>query len=125
MILDDSKSRQEGPYGLRLFAHYRSGKRSDWFKKYQAAATTPDPFQLVISDWNMPEMTGLEFLKAVRALPQGGNVPFVLLTAESDKSQVVEAIQARVSAYMTKPFATPVLGDKLKAVYAAMTKKAA
>lgn len=83
------------------------------------------PFQLIISDWNMPKMTGIELLKTVRAMPQYKNSPFVLLTAESEKSQVLEAIQARVSGYVTKPFTTQALGDKLQAIYNALSKQPA
>jgi len=70
--------------------------------------------QLVISDWNMPNMTGLEFLKKVRADGKFSALPFVLLTAESEQAQVVEAIQAGVSGYIVKPFNTEALREKLE-----------
>jgi two-component system chemotaxis response regulator CheY len=76
------------------------------------------PIQLVISDWNMPKMTGLEFLKQVRASAEWANLPFVLLTSEAERDQVTEAILAGVSQYVVKPFAAKIFEEKLKGVYA-------
>jgi len=76
------------------------------------------PIQLVISDWNMPKMTGLEFLKQVRASTEWSNLPFVLLTSESERDQVTEAILAGVSQYVVKPFAAKIFEEKLKGVWA-------
>jgi len=93
------------------------------FERFLAAASSQSPFQLIISDWNMPEMTGIDFLRKVRATHP--TLPFVLLTAESEKSQVVEALQARVSGYIIKPFTAQQIADKLKAIYSAAQPKAA
>lgn len=76
------------------------------------------PIQLVISDWNMPKMTGLEFLKQVRASTDWANLPFVLLTSESERDQVTEAILAGVSQYVVKPFAAKIFEEKLRGVWA-------
>ncbi len=73
--------------------------------------------QLVISDWNMPNCSGLELLKRVRKDSRFKSLPFVLLTAESEESQVKEAIIAGVDNYITKPFTAEILGQKLEAVY--------
>jgi two-component system chemotaxis response regulator CheY len=77
-----------------------------------------NPIQLVISDWNMPKLTGLEFLKQVRASAEWSNLPFVLLTSESERDQVTEAILAGVSQYVVKPFAAKIFEEKLKSVWA-------
>ncbi|HMN68509.1 MAG TPA: response regulator, partial [Bdellovibrionales bacterium] len=69
------------------------------WEKLQAAGD----FQLIISDWNMPNCTGLEFLKKVRADSKFKKMPFVLLTAEAEASQMAEAIQLGVSNYIVKP----------------------
>ena len=76
------------------------------------------PIQLVVSDWNMPKMTGLELLKQVRASADWAQLPFVLLTSESERDQVTEAILGRVSQYLVKPFAAKVFEEKLKGVWA-------
>lgn len=78
--------------------------------------------QLVISDWNMPKMKGLELLKQVRATSQFTNLPFVLLTSESERDQVTEAVLAGVSQYIVKPFSAKIFEDKLKAAYAKHNK---
>lgn len=80
------------------------------------------PFQLVISDWNMPEMTGLELLKKVRSQAHWQNLPFVLLTAEAEKSQVTDAILAGVSQYILKPFTPKSIEEKLQGVWAKHNK---
>ncbi len=82
-----------------------------------ASYTSGAPIQLVISDWNMPKMTGLELLRQVRASREWVNLPFVLLTSESERDQVTEAILAGVSQYLVKPFAAKVFEDKLKGVW--------
>lgn len=71
--------------------------------------------KLVISDWNMPKMSGLEFLKQVRATDQWKNLPFILLTSEAERDQVTEAILAGVSQYIVKPFAGKAFEEKVKA----------
>lgn len=70
--------------------------------------------KLVISDWNMPKMTGLEFLKQVRATEQWVNLPFILLTSEAERDQVTEAILSGVSQYIVKPFAGKAFEEKVK-----------
>lgn len=68
---------------------------------------------LVISDWNMPNMTGLELLKAVRADADLGKIPFLMVTAEALQDNVVEAVKAGVSNYIVKPFTAEVLNEKI------------
>lgn len=75
------------------------------------------PVQLVISDWNMPNCTGLELLKAVRADSEMGKLPFVLLTAEAEAHQVKEAMTAGVTNYIIKPFTADTLKQKLEQAY--------
>lgn len=71
------------------------------------------PFELVISDWNMPNMDGLNLLKRVRQVPDWKNLPFILLTTESEKEKVIEAVKADVSNYMIKPVEEVTLKEKL------------
>jgi len=68
---------------------------------------------VIVSDWNMPKMTGLELLKYVRADSELKDTPFLMITAESQKENVVEAVKARVSNYIVKPFTAATLGEKL------------
>ena len=75
------------------------------------------PFGLIISDWNMPNSSGLDLLKSVRADSRFSKIPFLLVTAESEKSQIMEAIKSGVSNYVIKPFTTDTLKEKLEAAY--------
>lgn len=72
----------------------------------------PDTFDLVLTDWNMPKKTGLDVIKAIRT--QDTKVPTVMITTESEKGRVVEAIQAGVTDYLVKPFTPDQLKDKLE-----------
>ncbi len=70
-------------------------------------------FDFVITDWNMPQLPGLELLKAVRADPKLTHLPVLMVTAEAKREQIVEAAQAGVSGYVIKPFTAQTLGEKL------------
>ena len=71
---------------------------------------------LIISDWNMPNMSGIELLKTVRADSDLGTLPFLMVTAESLKENVVEAVKAGVNNYIVKPFTAEVLSEKIDKV---------
>ncbi|MFA7262460.1 MAG: response regulator [Caulobacter sp.] len=73
-------------------------------------------YGLILSDWNMAPMTGLELLKAVRADPRSRATPFVMVTAEAKTENVVAARQAGVNNYIIKPFNLAVLRQKLTTV---------
>jgi len=74
------------------------------------------PLDLIVSDWNMPNMTGLEFLKAVRADDSLKGIAFIMVTSEADKEKIMEAVQAGVSQYIVKPFNAVQLEEKIKAI---------
>jgi two-component system chemotaxis response regulator CheY len=71
---------------------------------------------LIISDWNMPKMTGLEFLKKVRETDAYKGKPFLMVTAEAQKQNVIEAVQAGVSNYVVKPFTAEAISEKLEKI---------
>ena len=74
------------------------------------------PFDLILSDWNMPNMTGIELLKKVREDARTKHLTFVLVTAESEKEQVMEAIKLGVSTYLTKPFTQESFNEKIEQI---------
>jgi len=94
-------------------------------EKITQAVAANDAFGCIISDWNMPGMTGLDLLKAVRANPATSKTPMILATAEGDQSNVVEAAKAGVSDYVIKPFTPVTLTEKMKKAYARHNKQAA
>jgi len=73
-------------------------------------------FDFVITDWNMPQMPGLELLKAVRADEKLKHLPVLMVTAEAKREQIVEAAQAGVSGYVIKPFTAQTLSEKLNKI---------
>ena len=75
-----------------------------------------EPVDLIVSDWNMPNMTGLEFLKAVRADAGLKGIAFIMVTSEADKEKIMEAVQAGVDQYLVKPFNAMQLEEKIKAI---------
>ena len=91
------------------------------FKEVIEAENGAEAFELlktnkvdvIVSDWNMPTMTGLELLKRVRADERLKGLPFLLVTAEAQKENIIEAIQAKVSNYVVKPFTPAALAEKL------------
>ncbi len=90
---------------------------SDGALGWEALANAKPPIGLVISDWNMPNCTGFDLLKRVRGDQRFKELPFVMVTAESENSQVIDAIKAGVSNYIIKPFTADTLKEKLEAVH--------
>mgnify|MGYP001285192834 CR=1 FL=1 len=72
---------------------------------------------LIISDWNMPKMTGLDLLKAVRGDASMGNTPFIMVTAEAQQDNIILAVKAKVSQYIVKPFTAETLAEKLTKIF--------
>ena len=75
-------------------------------------------FGLVVSDWNMPVMPGIELLRSVRADADLKSLPFLMVTAEAQKENIIEAVQAGVSNYVVKPFTADALLEKLNKIFA-------
>lgn len=127
LIVDDMPSLRDllKAY-LRRMSYRNISEADDGQAAYQAilsAKAAGAPYELVISDWNMPNLDGLEFLKLVRQSNEWKNLPFVLLTTESEKGKVIEAVQAGVSNYMVKPVEEAMLKDKLTKVWEKYTAK--
>lgn len=78
--------------------------------------------EFIVSDWNMPNMTGLELLKTVRSDPKLKHLPFLMVTAEAEKENIIEAVKCGVSNYIVKPFTGVTLQEKIAKVYAGLKK---
>jgi len=72
-----------------------------------------EKIDFVISDWNMPNMKGIDLLRKVRQSEDLGNMPFLMVTAEAQQENLIEAVQAKVSNYIVKPFTAETLGQKM------------
>ncbi|NPA52953.1 MAG: chemotaxis protein CheY [Aquificae bacterium] len=79
-------------------------------------------YDLVITDWNMPNMTGLELVQEIRKDPQLKDIPVLMVTAEAKKENVIAAIKAGVNNYVVKPFTAETLKEKLEKIYTALQK---
>jgi two-component system chemotaxis response regulator CheY len=69
--------------------------------------------RLILLDWNMPEMNGIEFLRAVKDKPDLAEIPVIMLTTESERRKMIEAIEAGAKHYLTKPFQPETLATKI------------
>lgn len=79
-------------------------------------------FDFVVSDWNMPNMTGLELVRAIRADPEIKDLPILMVTSEQEKSIVIETIQAGVNNYIVKPFTIEVFEEKMNKIFERLGK---
>jgi len=76
-----------------------------------------DSIDFIVSDWNMPKMTGIELLKKVRADDKLKGTPFLMVTAEAQKENIVEAVKAKVSQYIVKPFTPETMSEKIEKIF--------
>lgn len=87
------------------------------FELLEKYSQTNEPIEIVMSDWNMPNMMGIDLLKKCRVDARYKSLPFMLITAESEQSQIIEAVKAGVSDYVIKPFSPSTLKVKLETVF--------
>ena len=81
-----------------------------------------EPFDFVVSDWNMPNMTGIDLLREIRKDEALKHLPVLMVTAEAKKENIIEAAQAGASGYVVKPFTSVTLDEKLKKIFSTMQK---
>lgn len=110
LVVDDSGvmrkiiARSLGKVGVSMVTEAADGREG-------LATFTQHHFDLVLTDWNMPVRNGLELVRDIRAT--GSDVPIFMITTEADRERVLEALQAGANDYLTKPFDTDVLREKL------------
>ncbi|HZP74766.1 MAG TPA: response regulator [Pseudolabrys sp.] len=115
MIVDDQFSVRQitrntlEQLGIRHIFEAEQGKEA-------LEKVTLQPVDLIISDYNMPEMDGMALLLAVRGNPAVRKIPFILLTGRGDRELVVKAAQAGVNNYLVKPFTTEIMRQKIEQV---------
>lgn len=90
---------------------------ADAWAEISAARRAKSPIQLVLADWQMPHMRGIDLLKKIRSSKEDATLPFVMLTSMSDKAAIVEAARAGVHDYVTKPVNIEMLREKLKTLH--------
>ena len=85
----------------------------------QDAHEAGQPFDFVVSDWNMPQLSGLDLLKNIREDERFATLPFLMITAEAEQSNVVIAVKAGVSNFIVKPFSIATLKEKIDKIFGA------
>ena len=76
-----------------------------------------DKIDFIISDWNMPQMTGIDLLRKVRSSEEFADLPFLMVTAEAQQENIIEAVQAKVSNYIVKPFTAEVMKQRIDKIF--------
>ena len=94
-------------------------------QKIQAAEFEGKPYTIVFCDWNMPHMTGIEVLEAVRKNPHYAKLPIVMVTAEAEQKQVVQALRSGATDYIVKPIAPEILEKKVNKILSKINASAA
>ena len=116
LVVDDfSTMRRIVKNTLRQIGFTNIEEAEDGQKAYDRLSV--ENFDFVVSDWNMPNMTGIDLLRKVRATPQIKDIPFLMVTAEAKQENIVEAIKAGVSNYIVKPFTVATLDEKIKKIF--------
>ncbi len=95
----------------------------DAIEKLDAAALAEKPFELIICDWNMPNVSGIEILERVRANNPYTKTPFVMLTAETEAESIVRAVKLGANDYIAKPIVAEELTAKLKKIFERLNLK--
>lgn len=78
-----------------------------------------DTINFVITDWNMPDVSGLELVKSIRASDQFGKIPILMVTTRGLKEDIIEALEAKVNNYVVKPFTPQILKEKIEQIISA------
>ena len=76
-----------------------------------------DTIDLILCDWNMPEMPGIDLLKTLKSDDELKKIPFVMVTAEAQKDNIIEAVKAGVTSYIVKPFNAETVSEKLNIIF--------
>lgn len=76
-----------------------------------------EKIDFIVSDWNMPNMTGIELLRKVRSSEDFADIPFLMVTAEAQQENIIEAVQAKVSNYIVKPFNADTMKQKIDKIF--------
>lgn len=121
LIVDDHATmRKYIMQSLRQMGYYNiieavDGQSALFFLKEHYHKNTPVEF--IISDWNMPNMKGIDLLKQCRSTPEFKSIPFILVTGERDREKIIEAANSGVSDYIIKPFSEVKIKHKMEKIY--------
>jgi two-component system chemotaxis response regulator CheY len=114
MVIDDSRTIRKILSDTLGELGYQVAQASNGKEALSAVQRERDSFALILVDWNMPEMNGLEFVKSLRSNPRYSAVPLMMVTTETEISQMVTALEAGANEYVMKPFTKEIIADKLR-----------
>ena len=121
LVVDDSSTtRKMNRNSLAELGYKNVVEAADGVEAFQLLldlAQSPEPIDFIVSDWNMPNMHGIDFLRKCRAQDQFKETPFIFITVESEPAQILEAGSAGVTEYLVKPYNSDVLKTKIENVY--------
>src|SRR5947208_3041987 len=114
MVVDDSRAVRKLLGQILRDIGYDVIEAGNGREALEAALGCAVPLELILTDWNMPVMNGLEFLKAIRAEAKFDAVPVIMVTTETEMENMVAALEAGANEYVMKPFTRDILADKLR-----------
>ena len=121
LVVDDFKTMRKlvinALAGIKLTNVQEAEDAFDALPMVEAAAAKNENFGLIVSDWNMPKMQGIEFLRKVRGNPATKDIPFLMVTAEAEQKNIIEALKIGVSNYVVKPFSPATFKEKIELVW--------
>ena len=121
LIVDDTKTIRSlikemlHNIGFRSFTEASNGQQA--LDLLRERAETPEEFQFIICDWNMPGMTGIELLDARNKDPRFAKIPFLMVTIESEREYVLKAVSMGVSDFIVKPFSESTVATKIRSIW--------
>lgn len=116
LVVDDMSSmRRIIKNTLKQLGYPNTEEAEDGEKALEAVRK--EPFDLVVSDWNMPKMNGLDLLKAIRQDPKLSALPVLMVTTEAEMDHILEAIRSGVNSYILKPFTPETMKEKIDKVF--------
>lgn len=121
LVVDDSSTtRKMNKHSLAELGFKNVVEAADGIEAYKVLlelSQSSEPIDFIVSDWNMPNMHGIDFLRKCRSQEQFKNTPFIFITIESEPAQILEAGSAGVTEYLVKPYNSEVLKTKIENVY--------
>lgn len=123
LIVDDfSTMRRIVKNLLHDLGYQHTSEADDGKTAWQILQTTS--FDFVVTDWNMPGMTGIDLLRNIRAEPRLASMPVLMVTAEAQREQIIDAAKAGVNGYIIKPFTAVTLKEKIDKIFQRIAESA-
>ncbi|MGA2673108.1 MAG: response regulator [Terracidiphilus sp.] len=113
LVVDDSKTIRMIIRRILIGLGYEVCEAGNGIEALKVLETEKDAVELVLADWNMPEMNGLELVKELRQIPELSSMKVIMVTTETEMTQMASALEAGANEYVMKPFSKDILMEKL------------